>query len=581
MRPTRLLTLLGLATALGACAGNAASRPAVEFPGPEKLAEIERMPAPAPKVTEGAVPEAGWTVEVPASPSSAEPWAPGNAWERAVAESVAASGKQPRLTRAMSCVAREMGRYLIETGKAPPGALRDFITSACGSMAPDVGLLEFGLTEVPAALTDDQLLARWKDQATKQLAGRLPAGATEAGFAFQRQNSTGKVMALLVYAQLRAEFQPLVPVPSATEQITIAGRLIEDSSYIAAYANQGRFGVTSCFVDPTVPRPRFSVTCTVDPEDATARIDLVYAQPRRVLAIPFAHVLVRKPDATQLVYRDTTPAGGRPIASATEFAPAALAALNEVRGQAGLKPVRLADAQSAAAGRVAGHFFSAVSDADGAAEQVDTIALALLAGWQVAGGLIRDATFSATMVPGTRDVGRWLATTLEMPLARSALLADQIEEVAFGPVSLDQPEALGAMVIGYTFHHGSDHSADVRRLLTRAVLSRRQRKLAEPKRLGLDAAMKAELARVHAGKATPEDALNDLLQTGVGNFGQDMRGFVLETTSLDALEIPAEVLTQPTLHLEIGVTHHRPPGAAWAQLVIFVIFVDYGEQQRT
>ena len=137
-------------------------------------------------------------------------------------------------------------------------------------------------------------------------------------------------------------------------------------------------------------------------------------------------------------------------------------------------------------------------------------------------------------------------------------------------MSLDQPEALGAMVIGYTFHHGSDHSADVRRLLTRAVLARRQRKLAEPKRLGLDAAMKAELARVHAGKATPEDALNDLLQTGVGNFGQDMRGFVLETTSLDALEIPAEVLTQPTLHLEIGVTHHRPPGAAWAQLVILV-----------
>jgi hypothetical protein len=91
----------------------------------------------------------------------------------------------------------------------------------------------------------------------------------------------------------------------------------------------------------------------------------------------------------------------------------------------------------------------------------------------------------------------------------------------------------------------------------------------------------SELARVHAGKATPEEALNGLLQTGVGNFGKDMRGFVLETTSLDALEIPPEVLTQPTLHLEIGVTHHRPPGAAWAQLVIFVIFVDYGETQAT
>jgi hypothetical protein len=566
-----------LALALGACSGGAASRPAVEFPGPEKLAEIERQPAPAPKVTEGAVPEGGWTVEVAASPSSAEPWTPGTSWERAVAEAMAAAGKRPPLTTAMSCVARETGRYVLQSGKAPPMALRTFITGACGSMAPQIGLLDLG-GQVPATVTDDQLLAQWKGQIAKDLVGGLPAGASEAGFAFQRRD--GKVMALLAYAQLRAEIQPLVPVPGDGGQITIAGRLTEEAQYIAGYANQGRFGVNACYVDPTVPRPRFSITCTLAEEDTTTRIDLVFAQPKRVLAIPFAHLLVRKPDATQLVYQDTTPAGGRPIASAAEFAPAALAALNDVRAQAGMRPVRLASAQSAAAGRVAGHFFSAMAG-DGSPEQVDTIALGMLAGWQVAGGMIRDASFAATLVPGTRDVGRWLATTLEMPLARSALLADEIEEVAFGPVSLSEPEALGAMVVGYRFHHGHDHRADIRRLLTRAVLARRQRKLSEPKRLGLEAAMKAELDRVHTGKTTPADALQSLLEAGVGSFSQNMRGLLLETTSLDALEIPAEVLTQPTLHLEIGVTHHRPPGAAWAQLVILVVFVDYGEQQST
>jgi hypothetical protein len=129
--------------------------------------------------------------------------------------------------------------------------------------------------------------------------------------------------------------------------------------------------------------------------------------------------------------------------------------------------------------------------------------------------------------------------------------------------------------------HGDDHRADIRRLLTRAVLARRQRKLGEPKRLGLEAIMKEELDRVHAGKATPAEALQSVLDTGVVRFNQNMQGYLLETTSLDALEIPAEVLTQPTLHLEIGVTHHRPPGAAWAQLVIMVIFVDYGDRQST
>ena len=54
-----------------------------------------------------------------------------------------------------------------------------------------------------------------------------------------------------------------------------------------------------------------------------------------------------------------------------------------------------------------------------------------------------------------------------------------------------------------------------------------------------------------------------------------MRGYLVEATSLNALEIPKEILEQPTLHLTIGVTHFKPEGAAWAQLVILVVFVDY------
>ena len=51
-----------------------------------------------------------------------------------------------------------------------------------------------------------------------------------------------------------------------------------------------------------------------------------------------------------------------------------------------------------------------------------------------------------------------------------------------------------------------------------------------------------------------------------------------EGTSLEALQIPPEVLKQPTLRLDVGVTHYKSPGAAWAQLVILVVFVDYGDR---
>jgi hypothetical protein len=66
------------------------------------------------------------------------------------------------------------------------------------------------------------------------------------------------------------------------------------------------------------------------------------------------------------------------------------------------------------------------------------------------------------------------------------------------------------------------------------------------------------------------------LRHGTEAFSGGMRGYVIETTSLDGLEIPDEVIRKPSLRLEIGVTHHRPPGAAWAQLVIVVVFAESG-----
>src|SRR5437773_10762299 len=100
--------------------------------------------------------------------------------------------------------------------------------------------------------------------------------------------------------------------------------------------------------------------------------------------------------------------------------------------------------------------------------------------------------------------------------------------------------------------------------------------LAPPaRRAKMDQVLRDQLARVHTGQAQPMAVLQEVLETGVSRFGASMRGWVLEATSLNALEIPAEVLRQPTLHLEIGVTHFKPPGAAWAQLVIVVVFADY------
>ena len=124
-----------------------------------------------------------------------------------------------------------------------------------------------------------------------------------------------------------------------------------------------------------------------------------------------------------------------------------LAGLNATRVQAGLAPVRLAEAQSVTAARVARQYFAAslgpsgLGDvAAGALDDMNTIALGLLAGWQVV-GTIRDGTFFSALVPRTRDAGRWVDYALSMPIGREALMAPEIEEVALGSALFDDPDA--------------------------------------------------------------------------------------------------------------------------------------------
>jgi hypothetical protein len=38
---------------------------------------------------------------------------------------------------------------------------------------------------------------------------------------------------------------------------------------------------------------------------------------------------------------------------------------------------------------------------------------------------------------------------------------------------------------------------------------------------------------------------------------------------------PAGVLRQPTLYLDIGVTHYKAPGAPWAQVAILVVYAAF------
>src|SRR5262245_3438168 len=338
-----------LAAAVSIASGCAvASKPIVEFPTQAQLAELEAKPVTLPPLQTGEVPPEGWPVEQAGDPADSAngPWTPRGAWEKAFASAYSAVGHSSGLTRAMACAAREVGRFYLEKQAPPPEPLQHFLTAACGVFAPSVQFLSLKAT-VPENVGDDELLAHWKDQIFSDLVARMPADARHAGFWFGR--SHGRAVAMVAFDAAPVELQPLSPVPDANGDLTIEGRLDGAAEYILGFANQGPFGVTACLVDPSVPRPEFRITCRMAPGDDMAWIQVVYAPPRSVLALPIVQVLARRDLSRPLIYLQPAHAASRPVTDPATFGPAVLAGLNAVRAEAGLAPVRLADAQSAAA----------------------------------------------------------------------------------------------------------------------------------------------------------------------------------------------------------------------------------------
>jgi hypothetical protein len=547
------------------------SKPVAEFPSPAALAAVEAKPAVLPTVEAGEVPSEGWSVEAGADAASAEAWAPHGPFEEALASTFAASGKKAALTRPMACVAGELGRFTLAHKGTPPESLRRFIDAVCGVFAPHTAF-QWLSGAVPANATEERVLARWRDQLRTDLVDHLPPDARQVGFWYGRKG--GKVAVVASYETTPVELKPISVVPDANGDVVVEGRLLVNADAFVALVNQGRFGVAGCAMDPTAPRPQFRAVCRVAAEDETAWLQVAYIPPRSVLATPIVQLLARRDVAKPLVFTETPYAASRPIAAAAEFGPAVLAGLNAVRAEAHLGPVTIADAQSAAATRVARQYFAAAM-AEGGTDtggDLSTVALGLLAGWQVT-GTIRDGSFFSVVVPRTRDAGRWLDAALTLPLGRKTLLARDTEQIAVGPALFENPDALGGVVCGYAFHHGNDHSADVATLYARIAAARQKLGLPPPARLGgLGPILGRQLARIQQEAVAPLDALRVSLQEASARSGTSMSGYVIEATSMDVVELPPQIVSKPGLTLEIAITHHKPPGAAWAQLVIVVVY---------
>lgn len=562
-----LVLFLGCAPSQQRRTGQPLKRAPSAFPAAAALDEIEARPVPTPERAEPIYDTETWKLTGPLPVASeAAPRKGTGPWDKAFA--AALEGKATlRPTEAMHCVAREIGRYQLEKSGRPPEDLQRFILARCGAISPTVQGMS-SVNEMPVKVSEKEAVDSAGTLLTNVANDLSAAGEPlDVGLWFGRVGT--KAIVSVAAAPRDIEMPPLA-MSVSDGRVTLQGTLRSSAAHVVARVNRGRFESATCEADESVVLPSFSFTCAADPADAHARIELFSYPPDRVLGHSLAAFLV-SPGGKPLTDTFQRTAPKVPADAGPGIAAGFLATLNVVRREAGLLEVRATDAQTETAGRVAPHYFSSSTTREKRDKTADIVALGMLAGWKV-DGIVHDGMLTSAWSSDAADPSRLLSAMLESPSGRSVLLDRDADVIAIGTMQDPERHFLGALVTVYRLFEYVSPDARVRTVFERIDklrAARGQPVAAFMKGLGKEsevAARSIEIAHVD-----PAIALDSFLEASVPKAKRAMRGYVVETSSLDSFDLPDDFTEAASFPVAIAVAYHRPPGEPWGRWVILMV----------
>jgi hypothetical protein len=561
-------TALFLALTTGCGASNAPSRPAVVFPTRAEIALLPSQKPPAAAFGASDAVSDTWTVEeAPAKTASYDDSSPVGELAREVQSQ---HGLTVSLSAPLRCASRELARFYLQHRAFPNDSLRRFIVSRCGGDAAMASPVAWFI-DAPPSMAEKEIVARGRAELIDYLAKQLGAGgAHDLGIGIARDQKRAVIIGLVARKDVELEAGPRSV--DGQRRITLRGVAHRDVATITGLVNRGEFGVARCQENLRVVAPKFELTCELAPGDPWAWVEIAGRKKGEMLEGGLADVLIYEGDGTNVTYAPRSFGPPAPVSSADDLTRGILGGLNAVRARAKMAPLSLAAKQSEENTRLAGTLFDAGLRGD--SKTVNRAAIGLLAGWDVAGGIIRDGYFYLGAAAPTRDATAWLDAAIEQPIGRMALLNPEVRQIAIGPAIPADAAALGAAITTYALYESDDHSAEEAQFMSKVIAARANRGLPKPVRVGGFEDMNVQSKEVRLAGKAPMAALQDLLQAAVDRSGATVRGLVIETTDPAHVDVPGDLLTDGPLNMLVTVTHHRAPDAAWGQYVIFVLVVD-------
>ncbi len=556
--------LMGL---IGCSAPVASGSGAVEttrFPSAVELDKI-RDAAPAQvKSAEPVVDTAQWLLGGPLAGDLANDTpTPVSNWDKALAEAVSRHAGLWMYGRDMQCAARELGRYYLARGGLPLHGLEDFIGGRCAATGVALNTLTLQ-GDVPPGMSDAQVFEQWKGSLDKLLQN-FSAVPRSLGIYFGHKGNHAVVFVTSV--ERKAVLTPMSLLPAADATVIVEGETLRSYERLQAYANHGEFGFALCREDLAVSLPKFRFVCIVSGEDKSAWIDVYGFPPARFLGEEVAGILTLPRGAAGVDTYISPHLAALPGADPRE---ALVGMVNAVRARAQLPTMILEVGESETSSALAPHYFAAAFGQE-SVTAADTIALGLLAGWNLDSPII-DADFTSGFVFGSRELAPLLASLLARPHGRRVLLKAEATRLAVGV--FDGGEAVksaGAVVTSYVPAANLSIDAVTNGFVERLNIERAKR---GKTRLRMQTLPEHELVEyrqaVASGRWSAKEALQHLLEGRASHMRSGLRGWQMEGQGADTLALPTDLLELDDVALTLVVCRVRNVNSVWEHFVALV-----------
>ncbi len=461
----------------------------------------------------------------------------------------------------LNCAARELGRAYGKYARLGDHRFRRHVAARCG-----VGLASLQVIAdtqpVPVRVGEAELWSKMRQRGVDAfLRKAIESGMDALGMSVVRDGES--VTWSVVGGQELARLRDAAPGPNAEGNVTIEGRLAKPVEQLGVLINHGESAMRDCalrFAPPT-----FRAVCPMAPQDDSAWFEVVSREREAVLSSVVARGLAHRGPLNR---KYAPPPSAARVSSPDRFVTDLFSELNVRRADARLPALVLNAEQSAESAQLTPHLLAAQRTGD--REATEQITLGLLAGWQVSGEIRSGSIF--VMDYPDRSAARWLGEALESPLGRSVLLDPAARVVSVGS-AFSGDRSTAVVVNTYELFESEDHSRDAAYAF--AVLNRARSAAGRSMASWVSDLHELDTAagEVRRGMMSPADAVGRAAREVAQSLRRPVWGLALEAYELDHLRFPDELVRAPTLFASIAVTHRKPVGAAWAQLVVLVLLI--------